>query len=83
MIKLPELGNYWSNKMDQLAVFVKSSYQRDLCLTSLVIMLVLSSIKKQKSIKPFSGKVGQRHVIKISGSCPMLDDEILPLHSEI
>ena len=29
------------------------------------------------------GKVGQRHGTKISGSCPMLDGELLPLHFEI
>ena len=26
LIKLPELCNYWSNHMDKLIVFVKSSY---------------------------------------------------------
>ena len=34
--KVTELCNYWSNQIDRLTVFVKSSYQRDLCLASLV-----------------------------------------------
>ena len=58
--------------MDELIISVKSSYQRvDLCLASI------------KSIKPFHGKVGRREANKISGSCPLLDDEIIPSHFEI
>ena len=57
--------------MDELIIFVKSSYQRDLCLVSI------------KHIRTFNGKVGQRDATKISGSCPMLDGEILPTHFKI
>ena len=57
--------------MEELIVFVKSSYQRDLCLASI------------KCIKPFNGKVGLRDATKISGSCPMLDGEIPPSDFEI
>ena len=72
--------NDWSNQMDKLIAFAKSSYQRDFCLASLVIIYQVSCKKKRKSIEPFNGKVGQTHVTKICGSCPMLDGEILPSH---
>ena len=32
--------------------------------------------KKRNSIKPFKGKVGLRHVTKISDSCPVLDGDL-------
>ena len=51
--------------MDELIIFVKASYLRDLWLASI------------KYIKPFKGKVGQTHATKLSGSCSMLDGEIL------
>ena len=57
--------------MDELIIFVKSSYQRDLCLAS------------KKRTKPLKGKIEQRDATKIFGSCPMLDGEILPSHFEI
>ena len=57
--------------MDELIIFVKSSYQRDLCLAS------------KKRIKPLNGKIEQRDATKIFGSCPMLDGGILPSHFEI
>ena len=57
--------------MDELFIFVKSYYQKDLCIASI------------RRVKLFNGKVGQRHTTKISGSCPMLDGEILPSHFEI
>ena len=52
--------------MNELIIFVKSSYQRDLC------------VARIKRIKSFNGKVGQRDATKISGSRPMLNGEILP-----
>ena len=68
--------------MDKLIVFVKSSYYKDLGITSLIIVYQVSYNKKQeKKIKPFNGKVG--HMTKISCSSPMLDGEILSLHFEI
>ena len=53
-MKLPAL----CNKMDEL-VFVKSSYQRDLCLASI------------KRIKPLNRKVGQRYATKIYSHCTL------------
>ena len=67
LIKLQVLYNYLSNQMDKLnklIVFLKSSYQKDLCLASLIIVYQVSYNKNHKSIKPFSRKVGQRHVIE-------------------
>ena len=52
--------------MNELIIFVKSSYQRDLC------------VARIKRIKSFNGKVGQRDATKICGSRPMLNGEILP-----
>ena len=69
--------------MDKVTVFVKSSYQRDFSLASLGIVYQVSCNKKQKSIKSFNRKVGQRYVTKISSSCPVLHGEIFPLHFEI
>ena len=67
--------------MDKLIVYVvKSSYQRDLCLPSLVIVYQVSYNKKRKGIKLINGKVGQIHVTKFPA---VLDGEILPLHFEI
>lgn len=37
-------------------------------------MLAIS--KKRNSIKPFKGKVRQRHVTKISDSCSVLDGDL-------
>ena len=52
------------NQMNELIIFVKSSYQRDLYLASI------------KRIKPFNGKVGQRDATTISGSCRWWDTTI-------
>ena len=71
LTKSPALCIYWFNQMDELIIFFKSSYQRDLCLASI------------NRIKPFNGKAGQRDSTKISGSSPKLDVEILPSHFEI
>ena len=67
LIKLQVLYNCLCNQMDKLnklIVFVKSSYQKDLCLASLIIVYQVSYNKNHKSIKPFNRKVGQRHVIE-------------------
>lgn len=62
--------------MDKL---VKSTYQKDLCLASLVIVYQVNQNTKQKSIKPFNGKIEQRDMTKITGSCPILDDTPIAL----
>ena len=54
-----------------------------LCLASRVIVYQVSCNKNRKSINLFNEKVWQRYVTTISGSCPMLDGEIIPLHFEI
>ena len=69
--------------MDKLIVFVESSDQRDLSLASLVIVYQVAITKNRKVL---NGKSGQRHVTKTSGSCTMLNNEILllaPLNSAI
>ena len=58
--------------MDKFIVYVKSSYQRDLCPPSLVIVYQVSYNKKRKGIKPINGKVGQ----KISSSVRWWDAPI-------
>ena len=68
--------------MDKLIVFVKSQYQRDLYLPSLVIDYQVSYNKKREGIKTFNGKVGQNIRLKFLAS-PVLDGEILASHFEI
>ena len=69
--------------MDKLNVFAKSSYQRNFYLASLVIFYQVICNKKQKSIKPLNGKVGQTDVTKISSSFTILDSVTLLSHFEI
>ena len=60
-MKLPALCKYYSNQMDKLIVFVKSSYQRDLWLASLVIVyqvrFVIQPRQQPQSLIIKNGKV--------------------------
>ena len=93
LIKLPVLCNYWSNQIDKIIVFCYifiskkfvnsksgnplSSYTCNPATADLIT-------KTRKSMKPFKGKLWQRHVARMSGSClSMINGEILPSHFEI